>query len=228
MENSPKTLSKVYLALQLSRVCSLIVYSSNSAAKKSYCLQNKFYCLCNWNFPWWEGENSSFDITLMREHIPVWLQLEKISPFPKTNKRFYRCRSIPLFFDMYCTCRETYFHDNTKSDDVYFMARCSTTRSAWTFKLKFFEMRITTCSGNDLFAENKLYKLYNMKVWGLSVEDICVEKSSTPPVWIFFWNSLFEVVFILNLYFIFSLYFTFAVFCYHGATVTLWFHYLVY
>ena len=32
----------------------------------------------------------------------------------------------------------------------------------------------------------------------------------------FFWNSLFEVVFILN--------FTFAVFYYHGATAMLWFH----
>ena len=98
MENSPKTLSKVYLALQLSRVCSLIAHSSNSAAKKSYCLQNIYYCLCNWNFPWWKGENSSFDITLMREHIPVWLQLEKFLPFPKANKRFYRCRSIPCIF----------------------------------------------------------------------------------------------------------------------------------
>ena len=32
----------------------------------------------------------------------------------------------------------------------------------------------------------------------------------------FFWNNLFEIVFILN--------FTFVVFCYHGATVTLQFH----
>ena len=32
----------------------------------------------------------------------------------------------------------------------------------------------------------------------------------------FFWNSLFEEVFTLN--------FTFAVFCYHGATLTLRFH----
>ena len=73
----------------------------------------------------------------------------------------------------------------------------------------------TTCNGNVLFAENKIYEC-KLKIRGLSMEDVCVEKSSTPPVWIFFWNNLFEVVFTLN--------FTFAVFFYHGATVTLRFH----
>ena len=38
----------------------------------------------------------------------------------------------------------------------------SITRSAWQFKLKFFEMRSTTDNGNALFAENKLYELYNL------------------------------------------------------------------
>ena len=33
----------------------------------------------------------------MLKQLLVCLQLEKTSPFPKTNKRFYRCRSIPLF-----------------------------------------------------------------------------------------------------------------------------------
>ena len=157
----------------------------------------------------------------MHEHLLACLQLEKISPFPKTNKRFYRCRSISLFFYIYCTCREAYFHDNIKSDDGYFMANCSTTRSAWTFKLKFFEMRSTACNGNALFAENKLYELYNIPnenkrlicgglMCGEVLNSTCLD---------FFWNSLFEVVFILN--------FTFAVFCYHGATVTLRFHDLV-
>ena len=37
-----------------------------------------------------------------------------------------------------------------------------TTRSAWTFKLKFSELRNTTCNGNALFAENKVYELYNL------------------------------------------------------------------
>ena len=55
------------------------------------------------------------------------------------------------------------------------------------------------------------YITYIMKIRGLSMEDLCVEKYSTPPVWIFFWNSLFELVFLLN--------FTFAV-----ATVMLRFH----
>ena len=44
---------------------------------------------------------------------------------------------------------------------------------------------------------------------------MCVEKLNSSCL-DFFWNSLFEVVFILN--------FTFAVFFYHGATVTLRFH----
>ena len=44
---------------------------------------------------------------------------------------------------------------------------------------------------------------------------MCVEKLNSSCL-AFFWNSLFEVVFILN--------FTFAVFFYHGATVTLRFH----
>ena len=34
--------------------------------------------------------------------------------------------------------------------------------SAWTFKLKFSEMRNTTCNGNALFAKNKVYELYNL------------------------------------------------------------------
>ena len=112
MENCPKTLFKVYIASQTFQVCSIIAYSSNSTAKKFYWLRNICYCLCNWNFPWWKGENLSFDIALMLKQLIVCLQLEKISPFPKTNKQFYRSRSIPLFFDIYCICREAYFHED--------------------------------------------------------------------------------------------------------------------
>ena len=61
----------------------------------------------------------------MRKQLLVCLLLEKFSPIPKTNKQFYCCRSIPLFFDVYCICREAYFHDYIKSDDGYFMANCS-------------------------------------------------------------------------------------------------------
>ena len=77
-----------------------------------------------------KGENFPFYITLMRAHSLVCMQLEKTLPFPETNKRFYRCRSIPLYFYIYYTCREAYFHDSIKSDDRYFMANCSTTRIA--------------------------------------------------------------------------------------------------
>ena len=70
-------------------------------------------------------ENSSFDVTLMRDHLLVCLQLQILSPFPKTNERVYRSRSVCLFFNVYCICREAYFHDDVKSDDGYFMANCN-------------------------------------------------------------------------------------------------------
>ena len=62
-------------------------------------------------------ENLPFDVTLMRDHLLVCLQLEIFSPFPGINKRFYRCRSILLFSDMYCIFREAYFLDYSKSND---------------------------------------------------------------------------------------------------------------
>ena len=70
----------------------------------------------------------------MRKQLLVCLKLEKISPFSKTNKRFYHCRSIPLIFYIYCICREAFFHDDIKSNDGFFMAN---------------------------FADNKVYELYN-------------------------------------------------------------------
>ena len=48
-------------------------------------------------------ENSSFDVTLMRDHLLVCLQLQILSPFPNTNKRVYRCRSLCLFCFLMCT-----------------------------------------------------------------------------------------------------------------------------
>ena len=36
-----------------------------------------------------------------------------------------------------------------------------TIKSAWTFKLKIFEIKSTTCNGNALFVENKLYQNEN-------------------------------------------------------------------
>ena len=114
MENFTKTLLKVYLTLQTFQVCSLITYSSNSRAKNSI-------------------DCGMFTIAYATEishgqkvKILVCLKLEKISPLPKTtNKRFYRCRSIPLLFYIYFICREACFHDDVKSDDEYFMANCS-------------------------------------------------------------------------------------------------------
>ena len=79
--------------------------------------------------------NSSFEGTLMRDHLLVYLQLEKFSQFPKINKGVYRCKSVPLFFDAYCICREAYFDDDIKSDEAYLWQTAAivengTTRSA--------------------------------------------------------------------------------------------------
>ena len=103
----------------------------------------------------------------MRKKLLICLQLEKISAFPQTSKRFYRCRSIPLFFYIYCVCRKAYLHDDIKSDDEYFMAECSGCgewyhKKCMNIRVKVFEMRSTTCNGNAMFAENKVYELYNL------------------------------------------------------------------
>ena len=82
-------------------------------------------------------------------------------------------------------------------------------------------MRSTTCNGNALFAENKLYELYNIynKNKGLICGGLMYGEILNSARLDFFWNSLFEIVFVLN--------FTFAIFFYHGAFVTLRFHDLV-
>ena len=95
--NSPKTLLKVYLVSQTFTGLFFNCVFFQFTAKQFYWLRNIYYCLCNWCFPWWKGENSSFDTTLMRKQLLGFLQLEKLSPFPKTNKRFYRCRSTRFF-----------------------------------------------------------------------------------------------------------------------------------
>ena len=82
----------------LSPVCLLIAYSSNSPAKKFCWLRNIYYCLCDWKFPWWKGENLSFIVTSMRKQLLVCLQLEQILPFLKTNERFFRCRCTRFFY----------------------------------------------------------------------------------------------------------------------------------
>ena len=63
----PKTLLKVYIASQIFTAlffnCVLFQFSS----KTFYWLRIICYLSCNWIFTWWKGENSSFDINLMRE-----------------------------------------------------------------------------------------------------------------------------------------------------------------
>ena len=109
---------------KLSRICSWIAYSSNSSAKILYLLWS-ICCYSSIEILHGENvENSSFDVTLMHDQLLVCLQLEKCSLFPKINKRVH-CRSVSLFFDVYCICREAYFIDDVKSDNGCFMANCS-------------------------------------------------------------------------------------------------------
>ena len=218
MENSTKTLLKVYLASQIFTGvffnCVFFQFSSKKilliAEYLLLLMQMKFSMVKRWKF----AIRYYFNACTLASLFAVG----KILPFTKTNKRFYRCRSIPLYFYIYCTCWEAYFHDNIKSDNRYFMAKCTTTRSAWIFKLKFLKMRSSTCNGNALFIEIKLYALYNIpnENKGLICGGVMRGEILNSTCLDFFWNSLFEVVFILN--------FTFAVFCYHVATLTLRFH----
>ena len=68
----------------------------------------------------------------MGKHLLVCLQLEKISPFRKTNKLFYRCYSIFLFFDIFIF-QGAYFYNDIKPDDTYFMTKYSD-RGEWYHK----------------------------------------------------------------------------------------------
>ena len=92
------------------------------------------------------------------------MQLEKCSPFPKTNKQFYRYRSIPLFFYVYCICREAYFHDDIKSDDGYFIANhggCGKWYHNKCMNIQVKAFLSTSCNENALCAENKLHENEN-------------------------------------------------------------------
>ena len=70
------------------------------------------------------------------------LQLGKCSPFSKINKRFYRCRSIPLFLP-------TFMMILNQMMDILWQTAAAVAngikRSASSFKLKIFEIRNTTC-----------------------------------------------------------------------------------
>ena len=129
--------------------------------KKILLITSIFCCLHNWNLTRWTSKNSSIDITVMWEHL-VCLKLQKFSPIPKTNAWFCCCRSIPLFF-MYILSvgKPTFMMILNQMMDILWQTAASvaneTTRSAWTFKLKFCKMRSTTCNRNALFAQIKQY-----------------------------------------------------------------------
>ena len=186
MENSPKTLLKVYLTSQTSQVCSLIAYSSNSAAKKFYWLRNR----------------------------------KKFRHFQRPINDFIAVDLLLCFYIYIVSVgKPTFMMILNQMMDILWQTEATvangTTRSAWTFKLKCFKLWSITYNWNALFAENKLHELYNLyneNKW-LICGGLMGGEILNSPCLDFFWNSLFEVVFILNS--------TFAVVCYHGATVTL-------
>ena len=103
------------------------------SSKKKILITDVCYCLPNWNFTLWKTRNSSTDITLMCEHL-VCLQLKTFSPFLNPAGK-------PTFMIII-----------NQMMDILWQTAASvaneTIRSAWTFKLKFCEMRSTTCNRN--------------------------------------------------------------------------------
>ena len=94
------------------------------------------------------------------------MQLEKFSPFPKTKKQFYHCRSIPLIFMYILFVGEpTFIMILNRMVDIFWQTAApvtnGTTTSAWTFKLTFSGIKSITCNGNALYEENKLYENEN-------------------------------------------------------------------
>ena len=63
----PKTLLKVYIASQIFTALFFNCVFFQFSSKTFYWLRIICYLSCNWIFTWWKGENSSFDINLMRE-----------------------------------------------------------------------------------------------------------------------------------------------------------------
>ena len=53
------------------------------------------------------------------------LKLGKFSPYPLMNgKRQKRAKEITITKDVYCTCRTTYFQEDTEESPDSFMALC--------------------------------------------------------------------------------------------------------
>ena len=111
------------------------------------------------------------------------MQLENFLPFPKANKQFYRYRSIPLFFYVYCI--PTFMMILNRMMDILWQAAAAvtncTTTNAWTFKLKFFETKSTTFNGNALFTENKLYENENK---GLICGELMWRNTTLSKTWL--------------------------------------------
>ena len=102
MKKTPQKVTKVYLAsktvtgLFLNCVFFRFNNKKNSIDYGIFAVAHTIKILHGENV-----ESSSFDVTLMLDHLLVCLQLQIFSPFPNTNKRVYRCRSVSLF--LMCT-----------------------------------------------------------------------------------------------------------------------------
>ena len=74
------------------------------------------------------GDNPAlvtYEQTSLRFHLNKCLKLGKFSQYPLINrKRQKRAKEITITNDVYCTCRRTYFQEDTEESPYNFMAPC--------------------------------------------------------------------------------------------------------
>ena len=110
------------------------------------------------------GDNSAlvtYEQTSLRFHLDKCLKLDKFFPYPVLNgKRQKRAKEITITKDVYCTCRRTYFQEDTEESPDNFMApRIGVIKSAWIFPLKYFEVILLQRYGSANLARKNTYNL---------------------------------------------------------------------
>ena len=151
-------------------------------------MRNSCYCLCNWNFTWWKGENSS-------TYFNAWtltglLAVRKFLVFPKTNKQFYHYWTIPLFFMCIVPVQKpTFIMILNRMIYILWQTAASvangTTTSAWAFKLTFFEIKLPHAM--EMLCLQKINYM-KMKIRDLCVDNISVKSCAQCIVTINTWS----------------------------------------
>ena len=68
---------------------------------------------------------SCYDVTEMRKHLSISLQLEDLSPFPNISRRVPRCRLFQPYIDIFYVCGQNFFMSDSKDNVDNLMARCT-------------------------------------------------------------------------------------------------------